>query len=106
MTLEQYQAALKIIKEFLLCRGHDADNIAHRDNDSVIENGDWMLVWIKKHYSPTCPNCYQPYIEGLLKRLQNGSYLIGTPIANDVSHPWTPACSDKVRKTAGLADSH
>lgn len=101
MTKYQYQAALKIIREFLLTRGWSADRV-----QKDVEDGHWILRWIDEYWDPVCPNCYEQYIEKLLSRMENGSYLVdGSPLLAETEHPWTPECSEIVREKAGLTSS-
>ena len=99
MTLEQYQAALTIIKNFLVARGWDDQRMR-----AGIEDGDWLLWWIEKYFTPDCPNCCECCIEELLTRLENGSYYEGQPLVNANTHLWTAKDSHLVRVAAGLVD--
>ena len=103
MTHTQYQTALQVIKAFLIAHGFD-ENKRTKHGEKDVQDGHWMLWWIEINHTSTCPNCFQPYVENLLRRLENGSYLFGQPVINGVDHAWHPEFSDQIRRAAGLAD--
>lgn len=97
MTLEQYRAALKIITDFLVCRGYQSDRaeVGKMDGHGIL----WSLREAEK---TKCTVCYEEIIRRAVTLVRSGQYIDGTPMQEGENHPWTDECTQLVFKAAGL----